>query len=88
MWTGQGLPALGLEMFGTVGERQLELLHGEGRHPDADRIEAERIATGGTAWRPRGRRRCWGGRWIRSTCRSLSRPFDLAFRPQYMITLL
>ncbi|MFH8371378.1 MobF family relaxase [Streptomyces sp. NPDC018031] len=38
-WVGRGLRALGLTEGGQVSERQLELLFGEGRHPDADRIE-------------------------------------------------
>jgi conjugative relaxase-like TrwC/TraI family protein len=38
-WLGRGLRALGLTEGAEVSERQLELLFGEGRHPDADRIE-------------------------------------------------
>ncbi|MFF8696777.1 MobF family relaxase [Streptomyces sp. NPDC015144] len=38
-WLGRGLRALGLIEGGQVSERQMELLFGEGRHPDADRIE-------------------------------------------------
>ncbi|WP_436318838.1 relaxase domain-containing protein [Streptomyces griseofuscus] len=38
-WLGRGLRALGLTAAAEVSERQLELLFGEGRHPDADRIE-------------------------------------------------
>ncbi|MCX4902381.1 relaxase domain-containing protein [Streptomyces sp. NBC_00892] len=38
-WLGRGLRALGLTEGGQVSERQLELLFGQGRHPDADRIE-------------------------------------------------
>jgi conjugative relaxase-like TrwC/TraI family protein len=39
VWMGLGLAALGLTAGQTVTERQAELLFGEGRHPDADRIE-------------------------------------------------
>ncbi|MFF1847128.1 MobF family relaxase [Streptomyces sp. NPDC058217] len=45
-WTGRGLAALGLTAGDEVTERQAELLLGEGRHPDADRIEAERLEAG------------------------------------------
>ncbi|MGC9501777.1 hypothetical protein [Streptomyces sp. WG7] len=38
MWKGRGLAALGLKDGDVVTERQAELLLGEGRHPDADRI--------------------------------------------------
>ncbi|MFJ1835208.1 MobF family relaxase [Streptomyces sp. NPDC088175] len=38
-WLGRGLAALGLTGGAEVSERQLELLFGQGRHPDADRIE-------------------------------------------------
>ncbi|MDX3772077.1 MULTISPECIES: MobF family relaxase [unclassified Streptomyces] len=45
-WTGRGLAALGLVAGDEVTERQAELLLGEGRHPDADRIEAELLEAG------------------------------------------
>ncbi|MET8516898.1 MobF family relaxase [Streptomyces sp. NPDC005077] len=45
-WTGRGLAAVGLTAGDEVTERQAELLLGEGRHPDADRIEAELLAAG------------------------------------------
>uniref|UniRef100_UPI003F498997 MobF family relaxase n=1 Tax=Streptomyces achromogenes TaxID=67255 RepID=UPI003F498997 len=38
-WLGRGLRALGLTAGAEVSERQLELVFGQGRHPDADRIE-------------------------------------------------
>lgn len=38
-WWGRGLAGLGLTEGAEVSERQLELLFGQGRHPDADRIE-------------------------------------------------
>jgi conjugative relaxase-like TrwC/TraI family protein len=46
VWRGRGLAALGLAAGDVVSERQAELLLGEGRHPDADRIERELLAQG------------------------------------------
>ncbi|MBL3668414.1 relaxase domain-containing protein [Streptomyces sp. M2CJ-2] len=46
VWKGRGLAAVGLAAGGVVTERQAELLLGEGRHPDADRIERECLAEG------------------------------------------
>ncbi|CAM5384121.1 hypothetical protein SHIRM173S_09712 [Streptomyces hirsutus] len=46
VWKGRGLTAVGLTAGDVVTERQAELLLGEGRHPDADRIERERLAEG------------------------------------------
>jgi hypothetical protein len=46
VWTGRGLAAVGLTAGAVVTERQAELLLGEGRHPDADRIERERLEAG------------------------------------------
>ncbi|MFE9636774.1 MobF family relaxase [Streptomyces sp. NPDC006463] len=45
-WTGRGLAAVGLLAGDTVTERQAALLIGEGRHPDSDRIEHDRLAAG------------------------------------------
>ncbi|MEU4655048.1 MobF family relaxase [Streptomyces sp. NPDC023723] len=45
-WLGRGLAALGLTAGQTVTERQMELLFGEGRHPDADRMEGELLEDG------------------------------------------
>ncbi|MFJ6805710.1 MobF family relaxase [Streptomyces anulatus] len=46
-WMGRGLAALGLAPGEDVTESQLRNLFGErGRHPDADRIEADRLAAG------------------------------------------
>ncbi|WP_369780663.1 MobF family relaxase [Streptomyces sp. R33] len=45
-WMGRCLPAVGLVAADVVTERQAELLLGEGRHPDSDRIEYERLAAG------------------------------------------
>ncbi|WP_371801583.1 relaxase domain-containing protein (plasmid) [Streptomyces sp. NBC_01732] len=47
VWMGSGIEALGVS--GTVSEAQMKALYGEGLHPDADRIIAERIAAGYTA---------------------------------------
>ncbi|WP_420716533.1 MobF family relaxase [Streptomyces sp. H27-H1] len=46
IWRGRGLTAVGLTPGDEVSERQAELLLGEGRHPDADRIERERLQAG------------------------------------------
>ncbi|MFE2045311.1 MobF family relaxase [Streptomyces sp. NPDC059477] len=46
-WWGRGLAALGLTEGGQVSERQLALVFGEVRHPDADRIE-QRLLDDGT----------------------------------------
>lgn len=46
-WMGRGLVALGLAPGEEVTEAQLRNLFGErGRHPDADRIEADQLAKG------------------------------------------
>ncbi|WP_328973923.1 MobF family relaxase [Streptomyces sp. NBC_00239] len=47
VWMGSGIELLGVS--GTVSEEQMRALFGEGLHPDADRIIAERIAAGATA---------------------------------------
>ncbi|MET4922970.1 MobF family relaxase, partial [Streptomyces sp. PSRA5] len=46
VWKGRGLAAVGLAAGDVVTERQAELLLGQGRHPDADRIEGELLADG------------------------------------------
>ncbi|MFT9671329.1 MobF family relaxase [Streptomyces rhizosphaericola] len=45
-WWGRGVTALGLAEGAEVSERQLELLFGQGRHPDADRIEQRLLDDG------------------------------------------
>ncbi|TGZ12355.1 hypothetical protein DV517_74500 [Streptomyces sp. S816] len=45
-WLGRGLGALGLTEGAEVTERQVELLFGQGRHPDADRIERHLLDDG------------------------------------------
>ncbi|MFD8820984.1 MobF family relaxase [Streptomyces sp. NPDC059605] len=46
VWRGRGLPALGLTAGQRVTERQMELVFGMLRHPDADRIERELLDDG------------------------------------------
>lgn len=46
VWRGRGLAAVGLVAGEVAAERQAELLLGEGRHPDAGRIESERLEAG------------------------------------------
>lgn len=53
IWIGRGLAAVGLAVGDVVTERQAELLLGEGRHPDADRIERELLAQGESAAKAR-----------------------------------
>ncbi|MFC4506159.1 MULTISPECIES: MobF family relaxase [Streptomyces] len=53
VWKGRGLAAVGLTAGDVVTERQAELLLGEGRHPDADRIERELLAQGKSPARAR-----------------------------------
>ncbi|MEU0712147.1 relaxase domain-containing protein [Streptomyces lavendulocolor] len=55
VWKGRGLAALGLRAGDVVSERQAELLLGEGRHPDADRIEREFLAQGKSPAQASGR---------------------------------
>ncbi|MFE7918107.1 MobF family relaxase [Streptomyces sp. NPDC057398] len=53
VWKGRGLAAVGLAAGDVVSEWQAELLLGEGRHPDADRIERELLAQGMSAAKAR-----------------------------------
>ncbi|MFH8993073.1 MobF family relaxase [Streptomyces sp. NPDC017940] len=46
VWMGRGLAALGFTAGQEVTERQMERVFGEGRHPDADRIERELLDDG------------------------------------------
>lgn len=46
VWRGRGLAALGLTEGAEVSERQMELVFGQGRHPDADRIEGHLLDDG------------------------------------------
>src|SRR5665647_1193675 len=43
-WVGEGLADL--RVSGLVAEEQMRALFGEGRHPDADRIEHELVVAG------------------------------------------
>ncbi|MFC8015528.1 MobF family relaxase [Streptomyces cinereoruber] len=88
VWNGRGLAALGLKAGDVVSERQAELLLGEGRHPDADRIERELLAQGESP--ARARRATVLGRPIEhnqsaETDKAKKRTpwlaFDLVFRP-------
>jgi len=45
-WLGRGLDALGLTEGAEVSERQMELVFGQGRHPDTDRIERDLLDDG------------------------------------------
>ncbi|MFE8965089.1 MobF family relaxase [Streptomyces iakyrus] len=45
-WLGRGLDALGLIEGAEVSERQMELVFGQGRHPDSDRIERDLLDDG------------------------------------------
>ncbi|WP_244905222.1 MobF family relaxase [Streptomyces agglomeratus] len=66
IWKGRGLAAVGLTAGDVVTERQAELLLGEGRHPDADRIERELLAQGKSP--SRARRATVLGRPIEHNC--------------------
>ncbi|MET8536821.1 relaxase domain-containing protein [Streptomyces sp. NPDC005065] len=46
VWMGRALPAVGLVAGARVTEWQIRNLFGEGLHPDADRIVADRLAAG------------------------------------------
>ncbi|UXY25090.1 relaxase domain-containing protein (plasmid) [Streptomyces cynarae] len=79
-WMGRGLAVLGLQAGDVVTEAQLRNLLGEGRHPYADRIEADKLAAGK---KPAAARRAGAlGRRVKVT------GFDLVFRPQPTLTLL
>ncbi|WP_285530200.1 MobF family relaxase [Streptomyces lavendulae] len=80
-WMGRGLAVLGLTPGEEVTESQLRNLFGErGRHPYADRIEAEELAAGKS---PKQAVRAGAlGRRVTVT------GFDLVFRPQPTIYLL
>lgn len=80
-WMGRGLGALGLVAGEEVTEEQLRNLFGEGgRHPDAERLVAERLAAGDS---PKVARRAGAlGRRVKVV------GFDFVFRPQPTIYLL
>ncbi|MFJ9472522.1 MobF family relaxase [Streptomyces caniferus] len=79
-WMGRGLAVLGLAPGEEVTEGQLRSLFGEGRHPHADRIEADQRAAGEA---PVDARRAGAlGRRVKVT------GVDLVFRPQPTLNLL
>ncbi|MFG3042879.1 MobF family relaxase [Streptomyces sp. NPDC048330] len=80
-WMGRGLAALGLAPGEEVTEAQLRNLFGErGRHPDADRIEADLLAAGAS---PKQAFKAGAlGRQVTVT------GVDFVFRPQPSIYLL
>ncbi|MFI1869488.1 relaxase domain-containing protein [Streptomyces jumonjinensis] len=47
VWMGRGLPALGLTAGETVTQRQMELVFGMGRHPDADAVRTDDVRESG-----------------------------------------
>ncbi|WP_448642935.1 MobF family relaxase [Geodermatophilus sp. URMC 63] len=50
VWAGAGLAGLsGVSARQPVGEAQMKALFGQGRHPDAERLEAEALTAGRTA---------------------------------------
>ncbi|MER5466396.1 MobF family relaxase [Streptomyces sp. NPDC002668] len=85
LWLGRGLPALGLVPGAVVTEQQAELLFGEGRHPDADRIERELLAAGETP--AAARRATVLGRAVADIISPVL-ALDLVFRPQATIVVL
>ncbi|MGW6877647.1 relaxase domain-containing protein [Streptomyces xanthophaeus] len=79
-WMGRGLPVLGLAAGQEVTEAQLRNLFGERRHPDADRIEADRLAKGDSPKKPLKAGAL--GRQVTVT------GVDFVFRPQLTLYLL
>ncbi|MGW2355137.1 MobF family relaxase [Actinacidiphila glaucinigra] len=79
-WTGQGLAAMGLMPGRIVTEPQLRRLFGQARHPDADALEAARLAAGDP---PAVARRAGAlGRAVKRT------GVDLVFRPAASVQVL
>ncbi|MFB9608600.1 MobF family relaxase [Streptomyces roseofulvus] len=88
-WMGLGLAALGLNAGSVVSERELELLYGELRRPDADRIERERLADGDSP--QEARRATVLGQPLDEIERRSAIPllaFDFTFRAQASLTVL
>ncbi|MEU0404804.1 MobF family relaxase [Streptomyces sp. NPDC006197] len=88
-WMGLGLAALGLNAGSVVSERELELLYGELRRPDADRIERERLADGDSP--QEARRATVLGRPLDEIERRGAIPllaFDFTFRAQESLIVL
>lgn len=88
-WLGRGLDALGLTKGAEVSERQMELLFGQGRHPDADRIERELLDDGADP--ERARRATVLGQPIEEIEARKQIPLialDFTFRPQASLVVL
>ncbi|MCF3180031.1 relaxase domain-containing protein [Streptomyces polychromogenes] len=88
-WLGRGVAALGLTEGAEVSERQLELLFGEGRHPDADRIERHLLDDGADA--ATARRATVLGQPIEEIEARKQTPLlglDFTFRPQASLHVL
>ncbi|MFC8765080.1 MobF family relaxase [Streptomyces sp. NPDC057193] len=88
-WMGLGLAALGLNAGSVVSERELELLYGDLRHPDADGIERERLADGDSP--EEARRATVLGQSIEDIERKKAIPllgFDFTFRAQASLMVL
>jgi conjugative relaxase-like TrwC/TraI family protein len=86
VWMGRGLSLLGVS--GGVSERQLELLFGEGRHPEADRIETMRQTAGDSPQAAARRTRLGRLPERPGSSRVSVMAWDLTFRPPPTITLL
>ncbi|QSS95538.1 relaxase domain-containing protein (plasmid) [Streptomyces sp. M54] len=88
-WRGRGLAALGLTEGAEVSERQMELAFGQGRHPDADRIERRLLDDGVDP--PAARRATVLGQPIEEIEARNQTPLlalDFTFRPQASLTVL
>ncbi|MFQ6147455.1 MobF family relaxase [Streptomyces seoulensis] len=88
-WWGRGLAALGLTEGAEVSERQMELVFGQGRHPDADRIEQHLLGDGADA--DTARRATVLGQPIEEIEARKQTPLlalDFAFRPQASLHVL
>ncbi|MCZ0983793.1 relaxase domain-containing protein [Streptomyces diastatochromogenes] len=88
-WVGRGLAALGLTAGAEVSERQMELVFGQGRHPDADRIEQHLLDDGADA--ATARRATVLGQPIEEIEARKQTPLialDFTFRPQASLHVL
>ncbi|WP_030853877.1 MobF family relaxase [Streptomyces griseus] len=88
-WRGRGLAALGLTEGAEVSERQMELTFGQGRHPDADRIERRLLDDGVDP--VAARRATVLGQPIEEIEARQQTPLlalDFTFRPQASLTVL
>ncbi|MFF8747150.1 MobF family relaxase [Streptomyces californicus] len=88
-WRGRGLAGLGLTEGAEVSERQMELAFGQGRHPDADRIERRLLDDGVDP--PAARRAAVLGQPIEEIEARKQTPLlalDFTFRPQASLTVL